>query len=416
MNSMMEKCVLSSVLETLPMKNYLLITFAVLLSFSLKSQNIHNRLLEGAIPILYNRFIYVQGQADGVKGNFIFDTGADNLYYDTIFYSQHRFPYSNLTTSKLGGVGKTPQRVIVILDTIHFVFGNQVYKTTLVPVLKLKPVTGDYADGILGLKCCSNSVLEINYQQQFMKIYPNTDSVNLSGFSKIDFEFVDDRMLIPGTVKINDTVKVEGSFLVDLGMAGTLALSGITANRYKLDKAVTNRIFSYAKNSGVGGESAEYIFRADSLHIGNFSFGAVKASFGIDSTGATTSSKKHLGMIGNEILEKFEVVIDFSSKHLYLKPNDSFNKPFKLQGPGFTYSDRSKTLGGWIVNGFYKNSNAEKSGLQVNDKIISVNNIKVSDIPFEQQKDFLDSDKKVILMVERNDKLYKITFTQKPML
>lgn len=121
-------------------------------------------------------------------------------------------------------------------------------------------------------------------------------------------------------------------------------------------------------------------------------------------------------MIGNEIFEKFDVVIDFPNRHLYLKPNSNFDKPFQQNSLGFTYSDNSQTLGGWIVNGFHKDSNAEKSGLQLDDKIISVNNISVKEIRFEQQKAFFNSNKKITLLVERNGSRNEITFKQKEML
>ena len=223
----------------------------MLFAFQLKAQvPIHDTWNATTIPIVYNRFIYIQAKADGVSGNFVFDTGADNLYFDSIFYSQHNFKHSNFTFSKLGGAGKNPQRVKMILDTVSVLFGNQEYKTSVVPILKLKSITGDYADGILGLKSCLNSVLEINYQKQFMRIHPDTDSIDLSQFCKIDFEFKNDRIIIPLSVKINDTIHVTGDFLVDLGMAGAVVMNGAVANKYNLTNAITDKVFTYSMRGG----------------------------------------------------------------------------------------------------------------------------------------------------------------------
>lgn len=257
-----------SALKQISMKNYFLLTCIVLFSLTLQSQN----LPAGATPIVYNRLIYVQGKADGKAGNFIFDTGADNLYFDTLFYSGNHFNYPDVTTSKLGGAGKKPQRVIVILDTVNFSFGNQVYRTPVVPVLKLKPITGDYADGILGAKCCSNAILEINYLQQFIKVHSTIDSVNLSRYSKINFEFVDDRILIPVSVTIHDTTKVNGFFLVDLGMGGTLSLSGTAANLYSLNKLFQRKYFHIqSKAESVANHQNIFLWPAPALLEGSHS-------------------------------------------------------------------------------------------------------------------------------------------------
>jgi len=40
----------------------------------------------------------------------------------------------------------------------------------VVPVLNLKPILGDFADGIIGLDYFSNSVLQINYSTFASKI------------------------------------------------------------------------------------------------------------------------------------------------------------------------------------------------------------------------------------------------------
>lgn len=79
---------------------------------------------DGIIPIVARGHLYIQGSADNIEGNFVFDTGASGLYFDTTFYSENEFGYENLVNAKLPGAGATPQDVIVILDSVDFSFGN----------------------------------------------------------------------------------------------------------------------------------------------------------------------------------------------------------------------------------------------------------------------------------------------------
>nr|NQU89107.1 aspartyl protease family protein [Bacteroidota bacterium] len=137
------------------MRNILILILVCSLLFInniLKSQESEQIALpDGAIPIVARGHMYIQGSADNVAMNFVFDTGASGLYYDTTFYSCNNFEYENLANAKLPGAGSTPQDVIVILDTVEFSFGEQLYQTTRVPVLKLKSILGDFSDGIIGL-------------------------------------------------------------------------------------------------------------------------------------------------------------------------------------------------------------------------------------------------------------------------
>ena len=138
---------------------------------------------EDAFPIVYRGHLYIKGSADSIIGNYVFDTGASNLYYDSTYYAEGNFKYSEIYDAKLPGAGKTPQDVIVIWDTVDFRFGNNTYTTKFVPVLQLKPILGDFADGILGMEYFYNSVLEINYENEYMRIFPTIDSVDVSNYS-----------------------------------------------------------------------------------------------------------------------------------------------------------------------------------------------------------------------------------------
>jgi C-terminal processing protease CtpA/Prc len=121
----------------------------------------------------------------------------------------------------------------------------------------------------------------------------------------------------------------------------------------------------------------------------------------------------------NSSFEKldFDVVIDFVTPALYLKPNRNFNTPFENIGMrrGFGYADRSQTLKGWVVRGFLEDSPAHKSGLQFGDKIIFVNGVSILEIPHEKQRDFWKSLDKVELVVLRNDEEMRFEFEMNKM-
>ncbi|MBP7461588.1 MAG: retropepsin-like domain-containing protein [Candidatus Delongbacteria bacterium] len=137
------------------------------------------------IPIDYRGHIYIDGSVNDVKGHFIVDTGADNLYFDSLFYAAGNLKYDSIITARVPGAGKELQKVKVIMNPVQFDFHSLNYRTQSVPVISLKPIVGDFADGIIGQDYFSQKILEINYARNYMKIHDKIDSLSLGHYAKI---------------------------------------------------------------------------------------------------------------------------------------------------------------------------------------------------------------------------------------
>jgi len=72
----------------------IIITVILVLSASCSTNTEEDQLPENAFPIVYRSHIYISGEVDSIKGNYVFDTGASGLYFDTTFYSSNSFHYS----------------------------------------------------------------------------------------------------------------------------------------------------------------------------------------------------------------------------------------------------------------------------------------------------------------------------------
>jgi hypothetical protein len=366
-------------------------------------------------PITYRGHIYIKGDVDSVSGNFVFDTGATNLYLDSIFYKENSFSYQNTFDAYIPGAGINQQKIKVIDDIVTFRFDKHLYQTKRVPVIVLKPILGDYADGILGLQYFNSSVMEINYKEQFIRVSDNIDSIDISNYSRITFKNQNDRLFIPLKVNINNAISIEGEYLLDFGSGNSVSITTPTARNYRLQNSINKKVGFYTKYGGIGGESASYDFMAKSVEIGGFTMKDVTMDYSTDKKGAMASSK-HNGLIGNKILEQFDIIIDFANNHLYIKPNSDYGKPFRFSKLGFSFVDRYKTLNAWIVTGMYNNCNAEKAGLKIDDKIVSINGTEVKNIGYENQREFIEKLTDITLTIERNGERSEIIFRTKPVL
>jgi hypothetical protein len=273
----------------------------------------------------------------------------------------------------------------------------------------LKPIVGDFADGIIGMEYFSNSVMEINYEKEYISLFQSIDSVDLSGYSRIGISKRGNRLFIPMKVSINDTLIIEGEYQIDFGAGGSIALTSSVTHKYNLMENIEKKTPFFTKYGGVGGESSSYDFMAKSIEIGEFQFKNVTMEFSDDKSGAM-ASVEHFGLLGNGIYSRFTVIIDFINNDFYLKPNSKYNEPFEFSKLGFSYVDRNQTMNAWIVTGLYSGSNAEKQGLRIDDKIIAVNGTGIHKIDFESQKDFFKGLSHAVLTIKREEMVKEIQF------
>ncbi len=369
---------------------------------------------DDTIPMIHRKHVYIQGEVRGKQGNFVFDTGATGLYFDSIYYAESDFNFKKLFKGVLPGAGVSRQFVKVIGENVDFQFGDHHYNTTNIPIFHLKPILGDFADGILGLKYFENSVLEFNYDNEFIKVHENLISVNLKDWTKISLTRNGNRLYIPSEVLVNDSIKVSGDYLLDLGSGGTVILTTAIAEKYNLNEEVKDKTLFYTNYGGVGGKSSSNLFRGD-IKIGDFSFDQITMRYSNDIAGAM-SSREYLGVVGIGLLERFNLYIDFINNDLYLKPNKNYDDSFNVPRLGLSYVDRAQTLKSWVVSGLYESSNAEKSGLKIDDRILSVNGKNVSDLDYQLQQSFFKELDEIKIEVERSGKMIKIAFKLQPVL
>lgn len=368
----------------------------------------------GAIPIIYTSYIFVQGQIDGVPANILLDTGADNLYLDSIFYAASGLSYPQTHLEKITGIGNSYQDILVIDDSLDFYFHGQRYRTSDVVVLKLKPVGGDFVDGLLGTSYFMQNLLLIDYVNGYIQNFSSIDSVNLSGFVRMPLSVHDYGFTTTLGVRVNDTLSLRGEFFIDIGSPGT-TLSSAVAERFNLNSIITHKARYYSKYAGIGGDSEGYDFVSDTVRMGDFCLLHPTVSFSIDSAGALADDG-FMGILGGNLLSRFDLLFDFLDTALYLRPNAHYDRPFVYDRMGFSYTDRCATKGGWVVASITYNSQAELRGLRCDDLIVAVNGQPVEAIPYLEQEALFEKLQHVCLTVQRPDTTLELRFDLVPLL
>ncbi len=356
--------------------------------------------------VSYFGHLYLETSVNGHPARLAFDTGAPYTCIDSTYLADSKLQYKNIGRARMGGSGNGQETVPIIINELTYIVADTEYTSKVSPVIQLKSILGDQADGLLGIDNMGGKVIAINYVDELMGFWNQLGDT--TGYTSIPIRYENRRIYVPLSITIRDGNTVEGEALIDLGSGGSVTLTSAVASQHGVKEVLPQMHYSYF-TGGIGGAASGSDFRAKSASVGGFTLNDITMDYS-DNTEGALSNMEYIAIVGNDFWERFDMIINLQGNRLYLKPNIRFAEPFKSPVHGFSYTDRSHTLGCWIVNCLYKDSNAEKAGLRNGDRISKINGRDVSDITLEEQKHLLDNIDSVSLTVQRGSTTVEIAF------
>lgn len=340
-----------------------------------------------AIPFILDSHVYIQGTlADSAAVSLIYDTGADRLYLDKDYIDLSDFGKSPLRKgmARMGGAGNgEPQKIPIIIDTLKLSLGDMVHNETITPIINLREILGRHADGMIGNNALWNKPLIINYTDGYLLPVDALTPDKLEGYTKLPAHFNDNRIDIECELAVDSAQTVKGTFRLDLGCGGTIILTN--AARKKLKFYNKNTAICYYSDMGVGGDGTNIDFRADSFRfLDELENVVVSASC---NTAGAFSGREHVGIIGNEILSHYDLIIDAPNETLYARRNQNPSTSYQESSIWqMGYIDRTDICDGWIVSSLYEGGIAANAGIEVGDVILEINGRPVKEINWEEQR------------------------------
>ena len=345
---------------------------------------------QNAIPFILDSHVYIQATVcDTVPMSLIYDTGADRLYLDKDYMNLSDFgklPFKK-GKARMGGAGNNGvQTIPIIIDTISVRMGDVLYKDNITPIINLREILGCHTDGMIGNNAVFGKPLIINYTEGYLLPVDALTSDMLKGYTKLPAQFNDNRIDIEMELKIDSVQTVKGNFRLDLGCGSTIILTNETLKKLNLQGKPTADC--YYSNMGVGGDGTDINFRAEAFRfLDELNNIVISASY---NTEGSLSIRPHVGIVGNEILRHYDLIIDAPNETVYARRNNDTNTDYQHSSrTQFGYVDRTDISEGWIVSSLYDNGIAQQAGIEIGDLIISINGRPVKEISWEEQRNGL---------------------------
>src|SRR5688572_2621516 len=338
--------------------------------------------------------------------SFILDTGSGGISLDsaTVDYFKITPTPSEMTILGIAGSRKVSfvynQRLRLpglTVDSLNFHIND--YEI-------LTQVYGEKIDGIIGYSLLSRYIFWINYDSSKISIFTNGRLKYPCGGWLYEPIL---RTLPVQSARIRDGVTTDSRFLFDIGAGLCLMLNKeFIEDSNFLDK---KRVLYAKEAEGVGGKIDMHMTVIKELRMGPYRFRNIPV-FVFDDTFNITSYPYLSGIIGNDILRRFNLILNYAKREFYFMPNTHYQDPFDYAYSGIElyYVDGDILLGDVAIA-----SPAEKAGLREGDVLIGINNMLNANI--QQYKTALQSaGQKIRIIISRDDKLMEFNFKIKSIL
>lgn len=374
------------------------------------------QLPKNAIPFIFDSYIFVKIRVnDSINGNFMFDSGSDQLYLDSSFVARNNIPVNSKRKKKIRGVGgNTP--LVPIVNNIKMGLDTLIHIYDDVPIINIKAINNKEVDGIFGTDIFQESVLKINFDSSYFQIIKPYELIVPEGYDTLNLALIENKTYIWCKVLTIDTVNIEGWTMLDLGSGHALTLTSVIADEHNLNKIIKNKYSYPQKNAGYGGGSHSYYFRAENIQIAGYILDKPVMNYSTDKKGAL-SFWGMLGLLGTKIMQRFDLIFDFPGKKLYLKQNSQFNDHFYSNSTGFYGRLNKSDNEGYIIENVIENSPAQKAGIKSGDTITHLNGLKISLFSRSERKKIFQQDSiEIELIIKRNTVSHKIKILPKELL
>ena len=320
-------------------------------------------------------FIMVKVQFQNVIPlKLIFDTGAENtILFDkeitqlvgVKFERQITITGSDLDSALVANIAR---------NTTMQLQGCQRVKRDIIVLeentLLLNEKLGINVNGILGGSFFSNLVVSIDYKKRKIRLTnPNNFKQPSRKYHRFDIDVISNKPYVPALITNSDNTKVLVCLLVDTGASLPFLVHTNT------DKNLTlpDRLMIGNVGFGLSGMIKGYMGNTKCLQVGEFVFNNIATSFQdvhLDSTRRVLLVRN--GILGNSLLKRFGVIIDYTRQKLYLRGYKKYDAPFEYDKSGLTLFAVGANLNQYFVVAIIHGSPAHKAGIIPGDIILKI--------------------------------------------
>ena len=283
----------------------------------------------------YNNLIIIKVKLNGQYMNFLLDTGVDKtvlfglkdidgkiknksekILIRGVSGKQKTFAYYiKNNVLEIGKLKDDSHNIYAIFDQ-NFNISNKI---------------GYQIQGIIGFEFFRNLIVKISYSNKFLKIYnPEFFSKKLRSYQALDLRLYLRKPYIKSSVKKNEYWQ-DYVFLLDTGSGDAVWVMP------EEDKEFPNSYFYDILGYGLADIITGIRSKAKALQVGKHIMQKPKIAYPDTTLYKGVSFTKKSGVLGAEIMRRFDWVLDYSNAKAYIKPNNNYYDDFNYDMSGLLF-------------------------------------------------------------------------------
>ena len=339
------------------------------------------------LPFEYQaRHVWLRASVNGgPPADFIFDTGASITVIDSAYAAKIGLQTEGLQQGQ--GAGATGSASFAVLSSLEVAAadGDGIgVKDARVAVLSVNTTLAPYfwrdCAGVIGFDFINRFVNEIDFDGRVLTLHDPKTFQHAGPGTAIPMTLAGHTPVV--TLKLDGGIT--GDFRVDVGSGSTVDLhTPFVAKNGLLAKAGRG---VELMGGGFGGMFTTRMVRMKKLEIGPYSWADPLVSLSRATAGAFTS-EDYAGNIGNRLLERFKVTLDYERRQMWLEPGRLYARRDPMSRSGIQLVRHADTV---TVATVLVGSAAEKAGLAAGDVVTALDGKPILGLGYEGVAAILD--------------------------
>ena len=321
-------------------------------------------------------FIIVKVVFDGLFPlRFILDTGAEH----TILTKKEipnllGIPFERTIT--LMGTDMKTQVIAHIIRKVKLQLINVLFVKDIIVLdedyFQFDKFAGLDVHGVLGAEAFRGYVVKFDFSKQIITLFDPSvfKPIDHRNFEELPIDIIRSKPYLTTTAQIQTDSVVQLKLLIDTGAALSLLLHTYSTPGLSLpEKVIKGNI-----GTGLGGEIEGVVGRIRSMKMGSHLLINPVSNFqALNELSDSVYLNGRNGLIGGEIMCRFNFIIDFNNEKLFLQTNRNFKSKFSYDKSGLVLIAGGANLSIFTVHEVIPNSPAEEAGFQKGDELVRIN-------------------------------------------
>jgi hypothetical protein len=165
--------------------------------------------------------------------------------------------------------------------------------------------------------------VEIDYDKEIITLHDSLALRNDTSWSIIPIELKKGIPFLEGEVEVIEDERVLMSFYIDLASGDALELLTGPDQKFSMPDSLEDQYLGTGLSGDIHGKSGKSV----AVRISMYELRDITTAF----APAEVRSKQEDadGILGNDLIRRFNVIFDYANSRLYLKPNGFYEAPFE---------------------------------------------------------------------------------------